>query len=268
MEPARRIALSVAAPAYNEIDNIAAAVAEWSGYLRSRAGIDEWEIVVCNDGSSDGTQEALATLAGTIPELVVVNLPTNQGAGVAIAEAIRHTRLEWVLLTDSDRQFPIHNVDRVLDALQSRGGVAFSGARTRKADGLAFRMGSWASGAVSNLLHRSRYADFNSIFKMVHGPLLRSLHLEATGMNCSTEITSRLIEMGIRWVEVPIEHRVRGDGARSWGFLRGAVSRFLFVMYLGVRQLLLRHNVLRRPTRPVAGPWADRDPADLNEPVR
>ena len=250
--PAHRIALSVAAPAYNEIDNIAAAVGEWRDHLQGHDGLARWEIVVCNDGSDDGTGEVLARMAAQLPELVVVDLSVNQGAGVAIAQAIRHTRLDWVLLTDSDGQFPIANLDRMLEALRSRGGLAFSGARTRKADGLAHRAGSWASGALSNVLHGSRYDDFNSIFKLVHGPLLRSLHLEATGMNCSTEITARLIEMGVGWVEVPIEHRARGGGTRSWRFVRGAVARLAFVLYLGVRQALLRNGVLRRPQRPLA----------------
>lgn len=253
-----RIALSVAAPAYNEAGNIAAAIAEWSTFLDAHPNVSEWEIVVCNDGSTDGTREVLATLVDALPQLSVVELPTNQGAGTAIAAAIGHTRLPWVLLTDSDRQFPIANLDRMLDVLLAQGGVAFSGARSAKADAMVLRVGSWASGALSNLLHRSHCADFNSVFKLVDGPLFRSLHLESAGMNCSTEITARLIEMGIEWVEVPIEHRARRRDARSWRVLRGAESRLLFVIYLGVRQLLLRRNVLRRPVPPphrAGTPW-------------
>lgn len=243
------VRLSVAAPAYEEAASIAASVTEWSDFLRGHPAVREWEIVVCDDGSTDGTGAVLAGLAERIPELVVVGFPRNRGAGAAIAEAVRSTRLDWVLLLDSDGQFPIANLDRML-AARTGGERAFSGARERKADAMAYRWGSRASGAVCNRLHGTRIRDFNSVFKLVDGPLFRSLRLESEGMNCSTEITSRVLELGVPWVEVPIEHRPRAGGARSWGFARAARARLLFVGYLGVRQALLRRRVLRRPIPP------------------
>ncbi|MGI5153725.1 glycosyltransferase family 2 protein [Microbispora sp. CA-102843] len=239
--------ISVAAPAYNEADTIAAVVREWQDYLENTPAVGDWEIVVCDDGSGDATGEILAGLRARCPRLVVVTFERNRGAGAAIAAAIAHTRLDWVVLLDSDGQFPIANLDRVLPRVQAGEALAFSGARIRKADGVAYRWGSAASGAVSNLLHHTRYRDFNSIFKVVHGPLFRSLPLESAGMNCSTEITARVAEMGHEWVEVPIEHRERGGGTRGWRYLRGARDRALFVAYLGYRHWLLRRGVLRRP---------------------
>ena len=82
---------------------------------------------------------------------------------------------------------------------------------------------------------------------MVCGPLFRALPLESTGMNCSTEITARVAELGHDWMELPIGHRPRGGGRRGWRFWRGARDRGLFVGYLGVRHWLLRRGVLRVP---------------------
>ncbi|MCC5579031.1 glycosyltransferase family 2 protein [Microtetraspora sp. AC03309] len=252
----RTIDISVAAPAYNEAANIAAAVTEWGEYLAGHPAIGAWEIVVCDDGSTDATGAILAGLREGCPELVVVEFARNRGAGAAVAAAIAHTRMEWVVLLDSDGQFPISNLDAFVDRILADEADAFSGARIRKADGLAYRWGSAASGAVSNLTHRTRYRDFNSIFKVVRGPLLRALHLESGGMNCSTEITARVAELGRTWVEVPIEHRERGGGARGWRFWRGARDRALFVGYLGYRQWLLRRGVLRVPEAPGTRPEA------------
>ncbi|MBG0822870.1 glycosyltransferase family 2 protein [Planomonospora sp. ID91781] len=246
------VGISVAAPAYNEADNIAAAVTEWRDYLESHPAVGAWEIVVCDDGSTDATRAILTDLQRRCPELVVVGFDRNRGAGAAIAAAIAATRLDWVVLLDSDGQFPIANLDRFLTRLQAGDGTAFSGARIHKADALAYRWGSAASGAVSNLLHRTRYRDFNSIFKVVRGPLLRALPLESGGMNCSTEITARVAEVGHAWVEIPIEHRERGGGSRGWRFWRGARDRALFVGYLGYRRWLLRRGVLRAPDAPSA----------------
>ncbi|GAA2278442.1 hypothetical protein GCM10010149_22440 [Nonomuraea roseoviolacea subsp. roseoviolacea] len=242
--------ISVAAPAYNEADNIAAAVLEWRDYLAGNPAVGAWEIVVCDDGSTDATRAILTALQEECPQLVVVGFDRNRGAGAAVAEAIAHTRLAWVALLDSDGQFPIANLDRFVDRVRAGDGLAFSGARVRKADSLPYRWGSAASGAVSNLLHHTGYRDFNSIFKVVHGPLLRALRLESGGMNCSTEITARVAELGHTWQEIPIAHRVRGGGQRGWRFWRGARDRALFVGYLGYRHWLLRRGVLRLPDAP------------------
>ncbi|GGS56402.1 hypothetical protein GCM10010156_13720 [Planobispora rosea] len=259
----RTVALSVAAPAFNEAENIAAAVGEWRKYLEGHPAIGEWEIVVCDDGSTDATREILEELSQECPGLVVVGFERNRGAGAAIAAAIAATRLDWVVLLDSDGQFPIANLDGFLDRIRGGEGPAFSGARIRKADGLPYRWGSALSGAVGNLLHRTRYRDFNSIFKVVYGPLFRALPLESGGMNCSTEITARVVEVGHDWIEIPIEHRERGGGSRGWRFLRGARDRALFVGYLGYRRWLLRLGVLRSPAPPAASGEPARPPLEV-----
>ncbi|MED7923150.1 glycosyltransferase family 2 protein [Nonomuraea sp. LP-02] len=262
------IEISVAAPAYNEADNIAAAVTEWRDYLERHPEVGAWEIVVCDDGSSDGTGRILRELQAGCPRLTVVTFARNRGAGAAIAAAIAATRLEWVVLLDSDGQFPIANLDAFIGRIQAGGVLALSGARIRKADSLPYRWGSAASGAVSNLLHRTRYRDFNSIFKVVHGPLFRALPLESAGMNCSTEITARVAELGHTWTELPIEHRERGGGSRGWRFWRGARDRALFVGYLGLRHWLLRRGVLRVPEPRLPEPGPPEPSEHVGVPVR
>jgi hypothetical protein len=90
--------------------------------------------------------------------------------------------------------------------------------------------------------------DFNSAFKLVWGPTLRGLGLEAKGMNYSTEVTSRLLECGIVPVEVAVAHRPRASGASHMRLFRGALHRLLFVGYIALRQLLLRLGILSRPS--------------------
>jgi glycosyltransferase involved in cell wall biosynthesis len=248
----RTVDISVAAPAFNEAENIAAAVTDWREYLDLHPAIGAWEIVVCDDGSTDATGGILTALQADCSELVVVQFDRNRGAGAAIAAAIARTRLDWVVLLDSDGQFPIENIERFLGPMLAGDGVAFAGARIRKADSLPYRWGSAASGAVSNILLRTRYRDFNSIFKVVRGPLLRALYLESEGMNCSTEITSRIVELGHTWNEIPIAHRYRGGRQRRRRFWHGVRDRALFVGYLGYRRSLQRLGVLRAPAAPEA----------------
>jgi hypothetical protein len=151
-----------------------------------------------------------------------------------------------VLLMDSDGQFPVQALPEMLAALHRSGSRAAIGIRQKKDVPFA-RFGSWASGCICNLVHGTRLADFNSAFKLVWGPTLRTLGLEAKGMNYSTEVTSRLLERGIVPVEVTIEHRPRVTGVSSMKLVRGALHRFLFVTYIAIRQLLLKLGILMRP---------------------
>jgi glycosyltransferase involved in cell wall biosynthesis len=239
------IKLSVAAPAYNEAEGIAAVVADWHDFLSSQ-GLADFEIVICNDGSKDDTGAILDRLAKSYPQLRPLHFGVNQGAAAALNAAIAATTGNWVLLIDSDGQFPIQNLPDMIEALRRSGGMAAIGIR-RKKDAAFARFGSWASGLLCNLAHGTRLADFNSAFKLVSGPVLRGLGLEAKGMNYSTEVTSRLLECGIVPVEVTIEHRPRTAGVSSMKLMRGARDRFLFVLYIMLRQALLGLGILTRP---------------------
>jgi dolichol-phosphate mannosyltransferase len=237
--------LSLAAPAYNEAEGIASVVADWHGFLATQP-LAEFEIVICNDGSRDETGAILNSLAMTYPQLRPLHFDANQGAAAALTAAIAATRGDWVLLLDSDGQFPIQNLPNMLEALRHSRGLAAIGIRKKKDVAFA-RFGSWASGLLCNMAHASHLQDFNSAFKLVSGPTLRGLGLEARGMNYSTEVTSRLLECGIVPVEVGIDHRPRVTGVSSMKLVRGARDRFLFVSYVVLRQLLLKCGVIRRP---------------------
>lgn len=244
--PLASLHLSVAAPAYNEVGGIETVVAGWRDFLSAQPGLASFEVVVCDDGSTDGTGEILDRLALSFPQLRVLHFAKNRGAAAALTAAIAATKGDWVLLIDSDGQFAIENLPAMLEALRRAGGLAAIGIR-RKKDAAFARFGSWASGLACNLLHGSRMRDFNSAFKLVWGPTLRGLGLEAKGMNYSTEVTSRLLERGIVPVEVEIEHRPRASGTSHMRLLRGALHRFLFVCYIAWRQLLIRLGILSRP---------------------
>jgi dolichol-phosphate mannosyltransferase len=237
--------LSLACPAYNEADGLEVIVKDWLSYLHKCQGLECFEIVICNDGSRDSTGTILDKLASSNTEVKPVHHKINQGAGAALASAISSTRMEWVLLIDADGQFPVDNIMAMAGAIYDKNGVAAIGIRQGKKDTLFARFGSWSSGALCNLFHGTKLQDFNCAFKLVSGSVIRSLVLEAKGLNYSTEITSKLLEKGVDMVEVKIRHLPRAHGTSSLRAIRGAIHRFLLVLYIGLRQLLLRLDVLR-----------------------
>jgi len=249
-EPSKRAALcvrslSIAAPAYNEGAGIVPVVQHWLEYLQGRADLKSFEIVICNDGSRDDTAKKLQAIASADDRVVVIEHGVNQGAGAALATAIAGTASDWVLLIDSDGQFAVENFAALLEAVRANGAPAAIGVRTKKLDSAFARFGSWSSGLLCNYFHRTHYRDFNSACKLVKGDLLRSLRLECKGLNYSTDVTSKLIERGVKIAEAEIAHLPRVAGASSLRKFRGARDRFLFVMYLGFRQFLIHMGILR-----------------------
>jgi len=173
--------LSLAAPAYREGAGIGAVVERWMGYLAGRFQPGAYEVVICNDGSDDNTGEVLAGLAQRFPALKVVTHQKNQGAAAALTTAIAATTKAWVLLIDSDGQFPVEDLERFEAVWTEPPPQAFIGFRLGKKDSDFSRFGSWASGQICNIFHGSSYKDFNSAFKLVRGDLLRSLTSKPRG---------------------------------------------------------------------------------------
>lgn len=126
------IFLSVAAPAYNEAAGIEAVVRDWHEFLAAQKSLAEFEIVICDDGSTDATGDILDRLTLSCPGLRVLHFEKNQGAAAALNAAIAATKGDWVLLLDSDGQFPIQALPDMLAALHQSGGRAAIGLRQKR----------------------------------------------------------------------------------------------------------------------------------------
>jgi dolichol-phosphate mannosyltransferase len=238
-------AISVAAPAYNESEGIIAVLQRWVDFLGAEKSLDQFEIVICNDGSKDNTGVLLEEFAGTHPQVRPVHHVKNVGAAAALATAIENTRFPWVLLTDSDGQYGIDTTPALMQAVEKAKARAAIGVRVKKHDSMFARFGSWASGALCNFFHATSYRDFNCALKLVDGDILRSINMEARGLNYSAEITSKLVERGVEMVEVEVVHQPRIAGRSSAQNMRAAWHRLLFVAYMGLRQYLIAQKVIQ-----------------------
>jgi dolichol-phosphate mannosyltransferase len=238
--------ISIAAPAYNEGESLCSIVEKWILYLQDRFKQEDYEIVVCDDGSKDNTWHVLCELARRYPSVKPCQYRENQGAGAALAHAIKNTTKDWIFLLDSDGQYPIDNLAFFLKAHDQNPALSFIGFRLHKNDSAFARFGSWASGQCCNLFHGTSYRDFNCALKLVEGPLLRGLNLEAKGLNYSTEISSKILESGVIMKEVEALHQPRRKGRSSRTLIRGSLHRLFWVIYIGFRQFLFKQKILQR----------------------
>jgi glycosyltransferase involved in cell wall biosynthesis len=224
-------------------------VRRWIEYLQNSPQVQAFEVIVCNDGSRDETGRILDCLMLEFPTLRPVHHAVNKGAAAALTTAITHSSGEWVLLLDADGQFPIENLPRLWQAVVQADADVAIGYRTKKEDTFFARFGSWASGALCGCIYGRRLKDFNSALKLVRGPLLRALILEAKSLNYSTEISGKLLELGqaVNIVETEAIHVPRHAGQSSRTLIHSAWHRFLFVCYLALRRFLQSQKVLQAP---------------------
>ena len=239
--------ISIAAPAYNEENNIKSVVLGWQSYLNTLHELDDYEIVICDDGSIDKTKDILASLSLSNNKVKIISLAKNQGAAAALSKAIENTIYDWILLIDSDGQFPIENLTYFLNDLDKsiERSIGYKGSRKDKKDSFFMRFGSKWSGKLLNVIYHTKYQDFNSAFMFIKASVLKKINLEAKGLNYSTDITGKLAEMGLVLKEIEIEQIERQGSLSSKKAFVSAVHRFFFVMYLIFRRILLKMDILK-----------------------
>jgi glycosyltransferase involved in cell wall biosynthesis len=238
------IDVSVVAPVFNEAEGIADVVRGWNALL-DREGARA-EIVLTDDGSTDATGEVLSALAREMPRVRVLTFRPNHGYGFALSKAIAASRGAVVVMLDSDGQFDLGDYPRLYARYRADGLDFVTGYRVAKHD-TALRV---VADRGLNLLVRGLFGvqlrDTNCALKLVRGDLARSLQIESQGYPTPTEITLKLLAMGARGGEEPVDHRARVAGSSKLKVLSTSVAMLRFLVYLRQKLALERAGVLQR----------------------
>lgn len=237
--------LSIAAPCYNEAEGIGEVLREWDAALDELDGPSE--IVLCDDGSTDGTGRVLAALRDRFPRLRVVSHEVNGGYGRALSSAIDATRGEFVATIDSDGQFLVEDAIELLDVLEREDLDGVTGYRRRKRDTAVRVLADRTLNLIVRALFGLRLRDTNCALKVARGELLRGLLIEARGYPTPTEVCVRLTALGHRLGEAPVRHRARTAGTSKLRTFRTGWTMFRFLLYLRRRLALYRSGIIREP---------------------
>jgi glycosyltransferase involved in cell wall biosynthesis len=193
--------VSVVVAAYNEAPVIGEVV---------RAALPHGEVVVADDGSTDGTGE-IARAAGAR----VVRLPKNLGKGHAVRAGIAEARGEIVVLIDGDGQDDPREIPLLLKSLSDADLVVGSRFRGRLGEGAITPLnhaGNYFLTQVINLLYGVELTDTQAGFKALKRSLLLSLPLEAARFDIEDDVLLGVLERGGRVVEVPVSREARAHG--------------------------------------------------------
>lgn len=199
--------ISAVLPAYNEAAVIADTVRRTHAALRA-LDVGDFEVIVVDDGSSDGTGDVVRALAEELPNTILVTHQRNRGYGAALRSGFAAATREAIFLMDSDGQFDPADLRRLLPHYHPCALVA--GIRTRRQDPWIRRANHAAFFAVVRLVLGSSLRDVNCAFKLFPRSLTHGLGAE--GAMISTELALRARDLGFAVVQVPVPHYPRTTG--------------------------------------------------------
>ncbi len=198
--------LSVVIPAYNEVTGVGGTLSELRGIL---ARLDlEWEILVVDDGSQDGTADAVKPFLDERVRLI--RHAENRGYGAALKTGIHKAAYPYILITDSDGTYPARHVPELVARLEEHRLVV--GARLGKnAHGpLIRRPPKWALRRLASYLSQVKILDLNSGLRLFPKELaLRFLRVLPNGFSFTSTLTLAALSLGYDVSYVPIDYRHR-----------------------------------------------------------
>ena len=213
MSAAQRVpGLSVVLPAYNEEPNIVPAVDQALSCLPRVA--DEYEVIVVDDGSADGTAAAVEPLlAGHHPRVRLLRHERNQGYGAALRTGFSRARYDYVFYTDADRQFDIAEIEYLLPLLREYDAVV--GFRVYRYDSPTRLVASTIYNWIVRILFRVRVRDVDCSFKLFRREVIDKITIECTDFFVDTELVAKARKWNFRIVEKGVRHYARVAGETS-----------------------------------------------------
>jgi glycosyltransferase involved in cell wall biosynthesis len=231
----RLTGLSVVLPCFNEEENVAQAVREATAAAKMVAR--RHEVIVVDDGSTDGTLDAALAEAVLDPRVQVVVHEENRGYGAALRSGMTAARFDWVFLTDADLQFDLGEMALFVPLAPTHD--LLMGFRINRRDHWHRRMNA----AAWNWLVRRTFdvpvRDVDCAFKLVRRKFVQELELVCDGAMISPELVAKTGQAGGRITELGVHHRPRRAGRSS-----GANPR---VILRAIRELRDMHAEMSRP---------------------
>jgi dolichol-phosphate hexosyltransferase len=201
-------------PVFNERERLAKAIA---AVLAANVA-DSYELLIIDDGSTDGTVDILRD-GSWPPEVRIVYHERNRGKGAAIRTALTEARGQYTTIMDADLEYEPGDIPALLGPLRAGDAKAVFGTRafqSHSAYSFWYVIGNRSVTFAANLLYNSWISDMMTGQKAKSTELFRSLELRQRGFAIEAEITARLLRRGIRIYEVPISYaaRSREDGKK------------------------------------------------------
>jgi dolichol-phosphate hexosyltransferase len=211
--------LSILMPVFNELTTVERAIDD---ALTAELPVESRQLVVVDDGSTDGTRELLR--GRDWPESVTLVMhDKNRGKGAALQTALQHATGELSAILDADLEYRAADLAPLLKPLLDGDAQVVFGTRSwssHSAFSFWYVMGNKAVTFATNVIYNCWISDVMTCHKAMSTELFRSLRLRERGFGIEPEITARVLLAGERIYEVPITYaaRSREEGKKLTAF--------------------------------------------------
>ncbi len=230
----RRPSISVFFPAYNDQDSIGVMVNKALALLPQFA--DDYEVIVVNDGSSDGTAAVLDGLAQKNPAVRVIHHQRNRGYGGALRTGFLSATKDLVFYTDGDGQYDVNELANLVPLMPSLDAnvdvvngykIKRSDAKRRVILGATYKM-------LARLLFQLPIRDVDCDFRLMRREAIQGIDLVSTSGVVCTEMIYKLHRAGCRFTETPVHHYPRMHGQSQFFTFRrvGKTAFDFFALWL------------------------------------
>jgi glycosyltransferase involved in cell wall biosynthesis len=176
-----------------------------------RGLVDDYEVIVVNDGSRDRTREVVEGLTATDRRIRCVSHPVNRGYGEALKTGFSAATKDLIFMTDGDKQFDVREIERFLP----RAGDAelVIGYRAPRRDPAIRLLYAWGWKMLVTLLFGYAARDVDCAFKLFHRKVWNHVRVHSGGATFSAEFLVKARRCGYRVLELPVTHLPRTAGS-------------------------------------------------------
>ncbi len=222
--PHRNQSLSVFFPAYNDALSLPGLIGKTFETLEDN--VDDFEVIVVNDGSADDTGAVLEALVRKHgPRLRIVTHAVNRGYGGALRSGFAAATKELVFYTDGDGQYDVGELPKLLDRLNANVGLV-NGFKLERNDPQHRIFIGNAYNRFARLLFRIRIRDIDCDFRLIRRSLIESIHLTSTSGTICVELVRKLEISGCGVAEVGVHHYARMHGSSQFFRIKSLLSTF------------------------------------------
>lgn len=239
--------VSVIIPAFNEEQTI-------GQVLEALCALPfEKQLIVVNDGSTDGTYEVLEKLRATY-ELTVVHCKENRGKGFAIRSGLLYVKGEMVVIQDADMELTPADLPELLNSLEKKNVQVVYGSRFLNGRGNASLHNFIANrilATYTNLLYGCRITDESTGYKAFSTELITRLNLTCEGFEFCPEVTAKILRAGYHIDEVPVSYfpRTKKEGKKLRFWSDGFFAAWTLLKYRFISKTELFKDTTQKELR-------------------
>jgi glycosyltransferase involved in cell wall biosynthesis len=198
--------LSVIMPVHNEVETVHEIIER----VLDKSVV--FEIIIVDDGSSDGTIEAVEKISSD--KIKIIKHEKNKGKGAAVRTGFDAASGDVVIIQDADLEYDPDDYTKLLKPIEEGKTEVVYGVRTLETQRIIMRLGNEFVTWVTNMIHGQKLYDMETCYKMMKREIAQKLQLECRGFDVEAEMTSKILRQGYKIHQIPISYTARYENKK------------------------------------------------------